>query len=302
MEDTPRNLGKEVNRVKLPRPARRAKPWTLLFVGESGRVISIKRFKGFLIALCLLLVVSLAADVILLFFLQKASRRGDALRRNIAVQQERLAGVRKEKERLMAKLAVARSNLEAKDQTAVVLKTRPPIEEPQTAETSAPVNTPETDTVSPETTTDPVQSETTVNGKGLQNPYADTGSISVEEFSIAHKHDDGNLKVHFNIRNISKNRSKPLTGRTYVVLKDDSLQSGNWVVSPRVELVSGRPATGARGQYFAIQFFKPVTYEIKNIHNPERFTRAVVYVYANAEDLLLEKEFTLPGEKETAEP
>ena len=55
MEDIPRNLGKEVSRVKLPRPTRRAKPWTLLFVGDSGRVISIKRFKGFLIILCLLL-------------------------------------------------------------------------------------------------------------------------------------------------------------------------------------------------------------------------------------------------------
>lgn len=317
MEDLPRNLGKEVNRVKLPRPTRRAKPWTLLFVGDSGKVISIKRFKGFLIALCLLLAISLAADVALFFFLQKTSRKSDTLKRKIAEQQSRLTDLRNERDRMMAKLAIVQSRLMDRTDKSVSPKEKNVAEEkPPAIEINAGIDSddegekqmpsenermdghPEQKT--PDTVVEPKQIAEKQE-RQEKEPVGRIGDVAVDELTISHDSVSGIITVNFNIRNNSRDRSKPLSGRTYVVLKDNSVSSDRWIVSPRVKLVSGKPGTGSRGQYFSILYYKPVTYELRGVENPGIYSTATVFVYANKKDLILEKDFSVHFDENSPE-
>ncbi len=307
MEDLPRNLGKAVNKVKLPRPTRRAKAWTLLFVGGSGKVIPIKWFKGYLIALGLLFVVSLAADIALIFYYQKVSHRSDSLKAKISQQQDRLSDLRIERDQLMVKLAVAQNSLVEKKKEDIPHKTETVLEEPaliveqqteigqdQKNEKRLPPENEQIDSTyartSENTNEVPTTSAAKSNHQG-EETVGRMGDVAVEEFNVAYNAVSGVLAVNFNIKNNSGDRSKPLSGRTYVVLKDESALPNKWLVTPRVQLVSGKPANGSRGQYFSILFFKPVTIELKGIENPQIYTKAVVYIYASEKDLMLEKEF-----------
>ena len=60
-----KNESRFIDTIDHPEPGKR---WTLLFIGNHGRTITLKRFKGMVILTCLVLCVSIAIAVGLLYF------------------------------------------------------------------------------------------------------------------------------------------------------------------------------------------------------------------------------------------
>ena len=68
MEDIQRNLEKEIAALHAPKPTRKNKRWTLMFVGDHGEIISVGRFKLMAISLVFVMIIVIASAVCLYFF------------------------------------------------------------------------------------------------------------------------------------------------------------------------------------------------------------------------------------------
>ena len=113
MENLPRNLGKDVNKLAVPNPSERARHWTLLFVENHGKTISIKRFKGFAITSIFFLIVLITATVCLYFLFKNEREQNKNLMNTLAQFQQKVVSLKNDREVLMARLVVAESKIES---------------------------------------------------------------------------------------------------------------------------------------------------------------------------------------------
>jgi hypothetical protein len=99
------------------------------------------------------------------------------------------------------------------------------------------------------------------------------------------------LKVEYVLRNTGE-KTRPITGHTVVILKNEDNDPNGWLVLPAVPLESGRP-NGAKGYSFSIYNYRTIRFKIGDQVDTKRFTEAVVYVFTSSGDLVLEKQFSV---------
>ena len=114
--------------------------------------------------------------------------------------------------------------------------------------------------------------------------------VDVEDFKVFRDAGENLIKVQFKLINTGSD-SKPVSGYTFVALKDESDNQENQLVLPRGKLISGKPSRIKNGRYFSILRFKTVKYQLKDLKDPRRFKDAAVMVFTPSGDLLLEKSF-----------
>jgi len=294
MENLQRNVGREVGRMKLPRAARRKRPWTILLVRDNGNVISFKGFKGLVICLFLLLLFSLAADVGLYYLMTESKREKDTLQSVVDKKQTQLVRLADEKKVLMQQLVDLESTAESPSVDAEPSGVNTPAAVPE-VETGAAAPAPvPVSTTGQGTEAEPVVEEENVPAPASdpQEGVATTGKVQVEDFNITYQEAGSVLKVSFVIRNRQQEKG-PVSGRTFLILKKDADDERSWVTTPGTELASGVPATPARGQFFSISFFKPVTFSIDDFSSPELLTRTTIFVFDTDGELMLEQSFPI---------
>jgi hypothetical protein len=123
-------------------------------------------------------------------------------------------------------------------------------------------------------------------------PDAEPQVASIEELMVSNALEDNNLKVTFKLRKSDKN-VETISGRAFVVLKNDRDDPKQWFAIPSVFLVSGKPSRIRRGQYFSIARFKTMRFQRKYSGDPHRFQYVTVFIYSADEKLLLESEFPI---------
>ena len=279
MENLPGNLEKVVKSLSLPKQSKRTRAgsWILLAIEERGKIISIGRLKGLIIALVLTLVIVVVSVSSLLIIAKSASEENEGLRNALDASKKQVAALRDEKDLLMVRLVLAESRVEARIEDRLA-----DIGEKQKSEISGglPDNS-----ASIETKPDPTDVDKTVLLTGEKQP-----SASIEDFVVLFEPGSNILKVQFKIINLSLN-SQPVSGHAFVILKDDEVDEDRWLIFPQVTLASGKPSLYKRGQYFSIYRFKTINFKARDETDPKRFNNAKVLVYNTTGDLLLEKSY-----------
>ncbi|MEA3428483.1 MAG: hypothetical protein U9Q84_04595, partial [Thermodesulfobacteriota bacterium] len=115
MEDLSRNLAKAVKVHKPPKLSKRAGSWSILFLWDHGKIISIRRPKALLITLAIVLVVAIVSFFWLLIVSKNTIENNKNLSSALDISRQKVMSLRDEKDLLMVRLVVAESKVKNKD-------------------------------------------------------------------------------------------------------------------------------------------------------------------------------------------
>ena len=293
MENIQRDLEKKLAAASLQKTSRKPKRWTLMFVGDHGKVFSIKRFKGlaFLWISSLLLSIFIAAGLYYLY--QNLHQAHQKLGVSLENSRRVLLSLRNEKDILMARLVVAESRLAAlraeaeKHQSEAVSDNS--VARPLSAGTKQggiavkeSLGPPSEEQVERRAETAKVAVSTVETSRSI--------NVAIEDFKVTYEPDTQTYRAQFKLKNAGSN-STPIAGYTAVVLKNDALSQDRWITLPTVKLAAGKPFGYKRGQYFSIARFKTVKFITTNPSNPKQFETATVFVFDAQKRLQFEQDF-----------
>jgi hypothetical protein len=130
--------------------------------------------------------------------------------------------------------------------------------------------------------------ETPALPSGTEPAAAMNKTVSIEKFTVVKDKKNSDLLVRFDIRNISTGPGD-VSGRIFTVLKPDHNQEDLWLVVPAAPLKDGVPSEYSKGQYFSIAHFKPVKFRIRNMADPDFFTKASIFIFNEKAELIFEE-------------
>ena len=111
MEDIPRDVQKELESYKAPKKNRKTGHWTLLFVGDQGEVITIRKFKGLMLLAIFILVVALSAAASIYMLYKKPFEENRRLEAALAETARQVRSLGEERDLLLTRLGIAESRL-----------------------------------------------------------------------------------------------------------------------------------------------------------------------------------------------
>ena len=280
--ETSKKADRFSNPAKRPKPDRR---WTLLFIGNHGRTITLKRFKGMVLLTLLVLCISIAIAVGLLFLTLNIRQQKAQLESQMNDLKAQIKRLRYEKDVLMTRLVLAESH--SKESPGKIQEKH---EAPDPAEEAG------NDREKPEQPIEKTASQKAAPVPEQNEPDEAAGqsdaelSVALEDFQISPKPDENLLRFQFKIINTSAN-SQRVSGHTVVVLKGDQLSQARWMAIPAMPLVDGKPTGRQRGHSFGINYFKTMRFSSNYPKYPDEYQVATVYVFSRRGELLLEEDF-----------
>ena len=261
--------------------------WTLLFIGDHGNVVTLKRFKAIVLATGFLFFVAIGAVAVLIYINRGILDENQGFRNRIENFQKKIETLRHEKEILMARLVLAESK--AKENIPERRQSRAEINTDEKITPESP-SVPKIETVEPDKKAPPVSEATLPKPAALESRDTESAiRVVVDNFKVSRVSGSSNLNAEFRIKNASPEFQK-VTGHAVVVLKGDDLPKHKWLVMPTVELVGDRPS-GKRGKKFAIQRFRTMRFTSNSPNDSGEFQTAAVYVFLKTGELVLQQEF-----------
>ncbi len=299
MEDSPGNIQSDLSDRRLPRPSKRNPRWTLLFVGDHGQTVSVRRFKGVLYLLVALLLLALGTAGGLYLVNRQTVAENHRLAAEVGRLRSEVSSLRYDKDVLTARLVLTEAEVKkhgGSEEPAPEEKTQdeqaggessaeqPPAAEPERSDSGSAASEAAAGSPPPEAAVP----------SGPSEGESDARAVSVENLEISREQDPSLVRVNFIIR---KDDPEPesVSGHAFVVLKPEGDSSPeDWVTMPSAAIESGRPSPVRRGQYFSIARFKPMKFERRDMRNPGRFDQATVFVFNTHGQLLLKQDFRIP--------
>lgn len=276
------NAGRSLKPGKRSQPDKR---WTLLFIGNHGRTITLKRFKGMVLLTCLVLCISIAITVGLLYLSLNIRHEKKQLESDLQEMKAQIKAIRYEKDVLMTKLVLAESRSKANPDSKPQIQSEPAV--PQ----QNPGGTEKTEQITqPAEIREETPAEAEVNDPPADNLPESELSVAIENFKASTEADENLLRVQFKIKNTSPN-SQHVSGHAIVVLKGEQLQQNKWLTIPRMSLSDGKPTGRQRGYDFGINYFKTMSFKTNLPNSPEIYQSATVFIYTRNGNLILEQDF-----------
>ena len=305
------NLVKELKGIAVPKPKKRAGSWTLLFIGDRGKVIPVKRFKGLALTLTFAVFIVVALSVGLYFLYSSEAEENRSLINALGVSRQKVKSLQDEKELLMVRMVVAESKvkpvrIETEEKT---IEKKTDLSEDNNASAAIEPPAPDINKVVETVQGVPAEKAAAVAAVVKDEPDilepsmsdAEPQIVSIEELMVSTALEGNNLQVTFTLRKSDKN-IETISGHAFVVLKHDRDDRKQWFAIPSVFLVSGKPSRIRNGQYFSIARFKAMKFQHKYSGNPKRFQYVTVFIYGADKKLLLESEFPITVQKMPLEP
>jgi hypothetical protein len=263
--------------------------WTLLFIGDHGNVITLKRFKAIIFAVGVLFLLAMVLLVVLFGGYRKIQHQSTELQKQLQRSQQEIEALRHEKEILMARLVLSESKA-----TEATVERREPEENPDAVKPVTP-EPPKAAKANPA----PKPPEKTPVAATSQPPSADNASrepdailqVAVENFKVSRGSGAANVNAQFKIKNTSSGYQR-VDGNAVVLLKGADLNKSQWLVMPAVGFSGDKPS-GKRGKSFQIQRFRTMNFSAKAPDHADQFETAVVYVFTKQGKLLLEQDFAI---------
>ncbi len=293
MENLPRNLGKDLNKLTVPNPSERARHWTLLFVENHGKTISIRRFKGIAITSIFFLIILITATVCLYFLFNIEREQNKILMNTLAQFQQQVVSLKNDREVLMARLVVAESKIESSQVKTEETLPEKMLDNNDLISSSKKSESDATDLEKIDlfNKTQTEEKFTTLEPNTSVQP-AKPLRVMVDKFNIYHKPDINTLIMEFTLRNIGL-KTELVSGDVIVVLKDDEVKMDNWITVPSGAVVSEQLSRKKKGHAFSIYRFVTLKFKVKGETSPDRFKIATVFVFSQKGDLLLKKDFPI---------
>jgi hypothetical protein len=248
--------------------------WTLLFIGDHGNVITLKRFKAIVLATVCVFLLAISALAVLIFLNTGILKDNQEFKKRIEDSREQIETLRHEKEILMARLVLSetkiKENISKGDQNQAQENTTQPIKQKFQAAPKA-----ETPKVNEKKLSVPQTTQSVP--KDLEAPDSKpVFSVAVENFIVSHEPDSANLSAQFKIKNTSP-ESQKVAGHAVVVLKNNELPRHKWLVMPAVGLVGDKPS-GKNGKRFSIQRFRTMNLISRTPKHAVEFRTAAIYL------------------------
>ena len=286
MENIQRKLEKDLTRRPIRGTSRRTGPWTVLLIRNDGRTIAVKKFKGLIVSLAVVMLLILLGAGMFYAFYRNAREDVMRVRKTLDVVTAEAGALRHRNDVLTARLTLLQSKLEKM------------IGDTEEDQRGLQGKNPYVETPPPETVVAEVKTQQETADTGNTVPVAPSAPqtleaeprVAVETPSIRSDPETGALKVQFIIRKKDK-AVESISGRTFAVLKDNQSDPDKWVSLPSVTLKNGKPSRANRGQFFSIARFKPINLEMKNSRGSHRYRFATIFVFSTDGDPLLEQTF-----------
>lgn len=280
--DISTNEGRSATAGKGPKPDKR---WTLIFIGNHGKTITLQRFKGMVLLTGLVVCISIAIIVGLLYLSLNIRQEKNQLESDLQDLKAQIKAIRYEKDVLMTKLVLAESRS----------KTSPAKIPPKPIESATPQqNTNDSEKPRQSTQVAKTREETPLEEKAESPAAVNTSesglSVALEDFKLSPRVDENLLRFQFKIKNTSPNAQR-VSGHAIVVLKGEHLRQNKWLSIPAVSLSDGKPTGRQRGYTFGINYFKTMRFKTNLPKSIAIYQTATVFIFTRKGDLLLEQDF-----------
>jgi len=259
--------------------------WTLLFIGNRGKPITLRRFKGMVIVNLLVICVVIVLAAGLFWWNRNILQEKNLLESNLKKTEEQNQELRYERDILLTRLVVAESRTLEKQGSAPQKK----IDEESQGQTEQDSNYAEQSVPLAKTMTK-TEVQNQMPAQAGNDPPASGLSVAIDNFKVSFKSGNNSLRVQFKLKNTSP-YSQHVSGHAIVVLKGEEIQQNHWVSLPGMSLVEGKPTGRQKGYAFGISNFKIMRFTANKTHSPEKFQTASVYIFSQTEELLLEQDF-----------
>ena len=262
--------------------------WTVLFIGEHGKVIAFKRVKIMLALAGAAFLLLLAAVCGLAVVNRTLHRRTIELQQGLEASRQTIRDLREERDLLTAQVVLVETKMKetlagvnrppapatasAPPGAAAKVLPKPLPEQPGEAAASGKSSTPSSDLPAPRV------------------PVGMGEGIVAEDLGIRYDRSKNTLELQFKIVNTSQGR-KPRTGHVVAVLRGSLLDPQDWMSMPAVDLRKGRPSGRQRGYRFSISHSKAFTLTMPAPKNLPAYDSAILYVFSNEGELLTAREF-----------
>jgi hypothetical protein len=248
--------------------------WTVLFIGDHGKVIPFKRVKTVAVLVAATLATAIAAVAVLAWVNQGLHVRGrDQLQRLESARREN-EQLRRDRDLLTAQVVLQESRMrETASERGAPSERRPVAPPPLPVESPA----------------EPEAAAAGAQAPELRPPIDPGEGVAVDGFRLA-LNAAGSIELRYKVTAVAQPR-KPLSGHVIVVLSAEQLEPERWVSLPRVDLVNGRPTGRQKGYTFAISHAKEFVQSMQAPRPLPAFTRAVLYVFSSEGQLLLARDF-----------
>lgn len=253
-------------------------------------MVPLRHFKGMVMGVLFLgaVMLSLIGALIFLYF-NEVDEKNNLVRRSASHARETKA-VTKEKDALMAQLAVAESKLklirEEMEGEAPAVETEP-AESAPTADVEAEARSDESQVQKPEPVTVP-------DSKAAEPPPAvkpPAAGVSVDSLLVCYDEGAGRMHVAFKIINVGE-KKQPVSGYVYALFKGEGMESGDWLTHPTTRLQDGKPAQ-TKGMRFRIYNYRTMKFSAMH-DDPHQYTHATIFVYQqDSAVLMLERDFEI---------
>lgn len=292
MENQSRNIAQDSQVKSRGRTHEVPGRWTVLLIGDLGKIVSFRIGKPLLVASTACIAVIFAGVICSVLFYNSIRLENKELTKDLDTLRAKLETAGNVEEKALvglvaledganqtAKKTGTASDRKAKDVASIIKKPRPAVT--QTAREE------ESETTSPVAEVpQPTQAE-----KDKVAPPASSANIVVNNLEIRRKADGNAFEFKFSLKKVHGERGK-IAGYTFVVLKPEEGSRETTIRPfPWSPLKDGMPAIFKRGQYFSITRFKFVSGAFADVSTMEHFKTATVYVYSDTGDLLVEEVF-----------
>ncbi len=259
--------------------------WTLLFVGNRGKPITIKRFKGMVLITLIVIIVSVGIGIGLYFWNRDILSEKKQLEAQLKRVEEQNQKLRDERDILMTRLVLAGSRTEGAQENVPEKQAEEeiPATDHQVAtdvEISDPVVIAETEN----------ERQNVASTQAESSPPSSGLSVAVENFKVNKRSGSNSLRIQFKLKNTSP-YSQHVSGYAIVVLKGEAVEQSDWLALPDVSLVDGKPTGSQQGNAFGISNFRIMKFRTRKPLSPENFQTASIYVFTKTGELLLEQDF-----------
>ncbi len=302
MEDRSGKMaGKNKLTGKKSRPDK-SKSWTLLLIGDLGKVASFKvsRFLllGFLGTVVFLLVY---AGVTTLGYYRMHSLKTD-LECRLAETEATLLAAKEDRDAAQVRLMLlGKGDPEAakeagevtkkesatagkKRQTVASKASQPRKEKDVSEEKSAVTENKTVEAPEPASATEAPEAEADREAAVVSEDTASSG-VRVTDFRLWSTNDNALVRYKFKLENISP-KDITISGYTFVALVPGTGSDEPIRIAPWSPMEDGEPSLIKRGQYFGISRFKYVRGSLPDIRDATRFENVTVYVYSDTGKLL----------------
>lgn len=269
--------------------AKRKRYWSVMLVGEHGRVIPFKHFKGLVIAVAVALLLSqLAAVVLGIAYFQK-HRAAQDFEEELADLRRQIGTLRDEKDFLLAKVVIEQGPAAAAEVRADAAEETPAAEAAGEAETTAAEGEDQTETTAA-TATAAAKAEAAPEPSPSPQPTPRVRwQADVRRFEVNYTPGAQVLEAVFRIYNLSQPRQM-LSGDIVLVYRKKDDPAVPPLAVPNVTLRGGRPNPGG-GQEFRINNYRTMRFRAPGQSAPIAYDTVTVYVFEEEGTLLLNRDY-----------